>query len=185
MTDLTARMLIRDGLPGDIASCLALDHTFETDRVWQMQVNEDAAAWEILFRLERLPRPVTVAHPGAEKRLIHAVKHDGLFLIAHERGTREPFGYLAMLPEPGEGFAHIGDLIVQSAYRREHIATRLLNVARRWAKERGLLRVHTAIGTKNHPAALFLEKAGFRRCGFDDRYFQNGDIALLYSCSLR
>lgn len=185
-SDLSARLLVRDASEGDIPSCLALDHSYETDQVWQMQVNEEpGSAWEIDFRLERLPRRIEIAQAGEPARLKQMVGGDTCFLIASERGTREPFGYLTMRHDCAQQLGILQDLVVSRPFRRQHIATRLLNVARRWGKERGILRLNAEIGTKNHPGSLFLDQMGFRLCGFNDKYLHSGDIALFFSQALR
>jgi ribosomal protein S18 acetylase RimI-like enzyme len=39
------------------------------------------------------------------------------------------------------------------------------------------------IQTKNHPAISFAQKHGFQFCGYNERYYPNGDIALFFSRS--
>jgi hypothetical protein len=39
--------------------------------------------------------------------------------------------------------------------------------------------------TKNYPGILFSQANGMVFCGFNDRYFSNGDIAVFFSQTLR
>ena len=48
--------VIRDGLESDVDTCLALDHSYQTERVWQMSMRSDLDQYEISFKTERLPR---------------------------------------------------------------------------------------------------------------------------------
>lgn len=79
----------------------------------------------------------------------------------------------------------IHQIVVSSAYRRRGIASRLVNVARQWAKEHQLNRLMIETQTKNFPLINFCQNNGFAFCGFNDRYFPNQDIAVFFSTSLR
>lgn len=185
-TPATLNFLIRDGLETDIESCLALDHTYETDYVWQMHIHgEEGQQWEILFKRERLPRTMPITLTPDEKRLQAALPPEQCFLIATKRDEPEILGYLAMYNDHVHHFGLIHDLLISLPYRRYGIGTRLVNAARQWAKEHGLTRIIIETQTKNYPGIAFCQQAGFTFCGFNDRYFQNQDIAVFFSLSLR
>jgi ribosomal protein S18 acetylase RimI-like enzyme len=50
-----------------------------------------------------------------------------------------------------------------------------------WARERNLSRLMLDLQTKNYPAISFVQKHGFQFCGYNERYYSNGDIALFFS----
>ena len=127
--------LIRDGLEGDIAVCLQLDHHYETDLVWQMTVDEKPGHWQIGFLNQRLPRTLETQYAASEARLRLALPSNQCFLVAVTRDTNDPLGYLSMRNDPVYGIARIHDLVVSLPYRRQRIGTRLLAIARQWAKE--------------------------------------------------
>ena len=181
----TLSFLIRDGLESDIDACLGLDHDNETEHVWQMNLFEEIGQWQVTFRTERLPRPMTVRYPADERRLRLALAEGHCFLVAVDRGSDAVIGYLTLRKETPHRIALIQDLIVSRPYRGRHIGTRLLNVARGWAREHDLIRMTVETQTKNYPGIAFCQQAGFGFCGFDDRYFQNEDIAVFFSQSLR
>lgn len=79
--------VIRDALPADIPGCLALDHTFSTDQVWQMHLFQDVGNTQITFRTERLPRLLNTMHAFDERRMRLALPPEQCFLVAVERGT--------------------------------------------------------------------------------------------------
>lgn len=185
-TPATLNFLIRDGLEADIDRCLALDHTYETDFVWQMHIHgEDGQQWEILFKRDRLPRTMTIGLIPDENRLHAALPKEQCFLIATRRDEPDVLGYLAMYNDPMHHFGLIYDLMVSLPFRRHGIGIRLVNVARQWAKEHGLIRLTIETQTKNYPGIAFCQQAGFTFCGFNDRYFSNQDIAVFFSLSLR
>lgn len=177
--------LIRDGLESDIDRCLLLDHTYETEHVWQMALFEEIAGWQVTFKTEHLPRMMEVEYPADQKRIRAALPDEHCFLVAETREPDELLGYLTMRNQPGHGIALVQDIVVSRPYRGHGIATRLLNVARQWAQEHQLKQLMIEVQTKNYPALMFCEKSGLRFCGFNDRYFQNGDIAVFFSQTLR
>jgi ribosomal protein S18 acetylase RimI-like enzyme len=75
-------------------------------------------------------------------------------------------------------------LVIDGAYRRQGFGSRLIKAARRWALEQNLLQLMLEIQTKNHPAISFAQKHGFQFCGYNERYYPNGDIALFFSLSV-
>jgi GNAT superfamily N-acetyltransferase len=181
----TLGFLIRDGLAIDIPDCLALDHLYRTDYVWQMSIAEESGGWRIGFKTERLPRPMEIDYPSDEGRLQSVLPAEHCFLVAISRDQSEIMGYLAMRNNPVYAVAQVHDLVVSRPYRGKHIATRLLNVARQWARERHLVRLTIEVQTKNHPGILFCQQSGLEFCGFNDQYFPNQDIAVFFSQSLR
>ena len=182
MTTSTSGFIIRDGLPTDIPACLNLDHSYETERVWQMRFAEETHSLQITFKTERLPRIMEAEYPVDEKRLRLAL--DQCFLVAVLRDQPEVLGYLVMLTEPVYNTAIVHDLVVTRPFRQRHIGTRLLNVARRWAREHDMKRLSVAIQTKNYPAIMFCQQAGMAFSGFNDHYFPNQDIAVMFTQAL-
>jgi GNAT superfamily N-acetyltransferase len=94
-------------------------------------------------------------------------------------------GYLGMYNDSVRQFGLIHDLMVSLPFRRRGIGSRLVHVARQWAREHGLARLLIETQTKNYPGIAFCQQQGFTFCGFNDRYFANQDIAVFFSLSLR
>jgi ribosomal protein S18 acetylase RimI-like enzyme len=208
-------LLIRDGLNSDIESCLQLDHRYETEHVWQVNLAEEVGQWQVVFKTERLPRKLEVTYPGDEKRLTLALPAEHCFLVAiyrqppsenvpaepveytgddnvagHEDSVdtsedQQVLGYLTMRHDPVHRIALIQDIVVSRPYRRAKIGSRLLKNARQWAREHQLAQLMVETQTKNYPAISFCQQAGFTFCGFNDHYFRNQDIAVFFSQSLR
>jgi GNAT superfamily N-acetyltransferase len=177
--------LIRDGLESDLAACLALDHACVTEFVWQMSIQQGTGQWQVLFKTERLPRSMEVMHRSDAARLHLALAENECFLVAVSHDNDDILGYLTMRSDPVHHIALIQDIVVASDYRRHRIATRLLHVARQWAREHDHLRLTIETQTKNYPAIQFCQSNGLNFCGFNDHYFPNGDIAVFFTQSLR
>ncbi len=175
---------IRDGLETDLPGVLALDHSYETDTVWQMSIRQEEG-WMIGFRRERLPRLLEATHSADELRLKNALPGNHCFLVATRRDDSALLGYLTMRRDAVNQIGHVGDVVVSRPYRRGGIGSRLLNVAGLWAKEHDLTRLIIETQTKNYPSIQFCQQIGFTFCGYNDQHFRNRDIAVYFSQSLR
>lgn len=176
--------LIRDGLESDVLACLELDHHYQTDLVWQMTVDEKPGSWQIGFLNQHLPRTLEAEYTASGERLRLALPANQCFLVAVTRDTNEPLGYLGMRNDPIYGIARIHDLVVTLPLRRQRIGTRLLTIARQWAKEHQLNSMMIEVATQNYPGIVFAQQSGFSFCGYNDHYFPNQDIAVFFSQSL-
>jgi len=179
--------IIRDAIESDVATCLALDHSYETEHVWQMNIFQDEhASWQVAFRAERLPRKITVDQAANERRLRLALHDETCFLVAVGKADAQMMlGYLTMSYDPIHQNALIQDLIVSQEFRHSDVTTRLFGVARRWAVEQDAYRLLIEVQTKNFPIIQFCQSRGLRFCGFNDQYFPNQDIAVFFGQALR
>jgi len=177
--------LIRDGLAADILPCLALQHTYETDHVWQMRFQRTDDGYQVNFQTERLPRAVDILYEADENRLKLAAAPEQCFLVAADKSQSQILGYLAMRNDKAHGIGCIHDLVVDRPLRRFKIGTHLLKIARQWAQEHQLTQLLIETQTKNYPAIQFCQSAGLTFCGFNDQYFSNRDIAVFFGQSIR
>lgn len=176
---------IRDGLETDIAACLNLDTNYETEYVWQMSIQRGTNQHGVIFKQERLPRPIEVEYTMTAARLHSVLPPEQCFLVAVGKAEGEVIGYLTMRPDPNYRIAWIQDMVVDRPFRRQRIATRLFNIAMRWALEHNLTTLTVETQTKNYPALMFCQKIGLAFCGYNDHYFPNQDIAVFFSRTLR
>ena len=180
------RFVIRDGIESDIEACLALDHTYSTDHVWQVSVERDEPHfYRTTFKTERLPRTLDAAHPGDERRIRLSLPDDQAFVVAAAEENSSILAYLTMRQEAAHRLAVVQDIVVDRLYRRSGIGARLLHIARRWARERDLARLMLEIHTRNFPAISFSQAFGLAFCGYNERYFGQQDIAVFFGQSLR
>ncbi|MEJ1159091.1 GNAT family N-acetyltransferase [Prosthecomicrobium sp. N25] len=94
-----------------------------------------------------------------------ARQHRGLVLVAC---AERPVGYLALSveaglsPRGGTGpIGYVAGLMVEPAYRGRGLGRRLLDEARRFARERGLAALVLSVSTDNPGARRFYEREGF------------------------
>nr|HID12997.1 GNAT family N-acetyltransferase [Anaerolineae bacterium] len=176
-------MRVRLARPRDLEACGALDHSYTTDRVWQMETREENGVLVITFRVARLPREIRVNYPRRGEDLLAGWwRRDG-FLVAEEGGR--VYGYVALTAQTEHGIAWVGDLVVDRPWRRRGIGTTLLRAAAQWGRDRDLVRLVIEVQTKNYPAIRFCRSRGLAFCGYNDHYWPSQDIALFFGESLR
>lgn len=167
----------------DLNLCYQLNMAYTTDYVWQMQTRENGRTIDVRFDTVRLPRPMRVDYPRSPDELMLHWQQEGCFLVARTMND-EVLGFLDAWPRPWQNLLWISNLVIDQAYRRQGFGSRLLKSARRWAIEHELAQLMLEIQTKNHPAISFAQKHGFQFCGYNERYYPNGDIALFFSLSV-
>ncbi|MFN2271863.1 MAG: GNAT family N-acetyltransferase [Anaerolineae bacterium] len=175
-------MRVRPARPRDLKLCAALDHSYTTDRVWQMEVRDDGGVVTSTFREAYLPREIQVDYPRQDESLLAGWKRRDGFIVAEEEGV--VCGYVALTAQDEHGIAWVGDLIVDRARRRQGVGTMLLQAAVQWGRENDLCRLVAEVPTKNYPAIRFYQSRGLVFCGYSDRYWLNSDIALFFGESL-
>ena len=169
---------IRSAEPEDLEVCGGLDHSCLTDRVWQMETRQVNGVRTVSFRTVRLPRDMKVNYPRqGEALLMGWWQRDG-FLVAERAGSIG--GYVGLTTHPEHQILWVGDLVVDRPLRRQGIGSALLRAARRWGRERDLLRLMIEIQTKNYPAIQFCRSRGLTFAGYNDRYWPSQDIALFF-----
>jgi ribosomal protein S18 acetylase RimI-like enzyme len=163
----------------DINFFCQMNMSYTTDYVWQMRTRGDGRTIEIHFDTVRLPRAMRVDYPRSPDELIEHWQIEACFLTI--RNIRdEPVGFIDALPQSWQDILWISNLVIDQQYRRQGFGTMLLEAANRWALANNLSRLMLEIQTKNHPAISFAQKNGFQFCGYNERYYPNGDIALFF-----
>ena len=176
-------MRVRPAWSRDVEACGALDHSYTTDRVWQMETREENGVQTITFRVVRLPRKVRVNYPRQDEALLAGWQQRDGFLVAGEGGR--VYGYVALTAQAEHGIAWVGDLVVDRPWRRRGIGTTLLRAAAQWGRDRGLVRLVIEVQTKNYPAIRFCQSRRLVFCGYNDHYWPSQDIALFFGEALR
>jgi RimJ/RimL family protein N-acetyltransferase len=184
MTPNPPNFLIRDGIESDIAICLALDDAYRTEHVWQMSIHQDSEQTQIVFRKQRLPRLLEDKHLSDLKRLKQALDKSQCFIVIANPEAKSLIGYLTMHIDPIHQIAYLQDIVIDRPYRRNHLASRLVSIAKQWAQENKLSKIIFEIPTTNYPCIQFCLQNGFIFCGFNDQYLPNQDIVVLFAQQL-
>ncbi len=176
-------MEIRLATPDDLNRCLELDDSFETEYVWQMEQSNDAKHISTGFRLTRLPRPMRVSNGISRDQAAENFARGEILLVSEEEN--ELHGFVEFTESDWNQAVSINNLVVPSAYRRQGIGKKLLSAATDWGKEQGFRVALATLSTKHYPGICFLQKNGFVFCGFNDQWYANRDIAMMFALGLR
>ncbi len=175
-------MDIRAGDLTDLNACLAIDDSYETEYVWQMEEQIRSGSVSVAFRLAHLPRPMKVSGVVFQDDLTRSLEKDNALFVADNGSVR---GFVDISMSQWNQVAHINSLVVALLYRKQGIGDHLLREAIEWARGEKARIVLMDISTKNHPAVCFVQKRGFTFCGFNDRIYPNRDIAVSYALEVR
>jgi ribosomal protein S18 acetylase RimI-like enzyme len=165
----------------DLKACLAIDDTFETEYVWQMDEQSHPGNISVGFRVTHLPRPMRVSNVISPDDVMSNLQNGGTLLVADEGGVR---GFIDIIAHRWNQVAYINNLAVAPEYRRRGVGTLLMEAALDWARALKLRAAILDTSTKDYPAIAFYQKLGFRFCGFNDQLYPNRDIALFFSLIL-
>ncbi len=176
-------MEIRHAISTDIAALMAMDHSYQTDHVWQMALSPSPTETTIAFREVRLPRLMRVDYPRDPSRLADEWTNSSEILIA--TSERSTLGYLIIESGTAPETGWVTDLVTDAPRRREGVASRLVASARQWCREQGLSRLTLEMQSKNYPSLRLARKLGFVLSGYHDRYYPDEEIALFFTLNLR
>jgi len=174
---------IRPALANDLSVLMAIDHSCQTEYVWQMNVQHAEGQLGAIFQEIRLPRSVPVVYPRPLSTLSESWNHRSGVLVAVVGG--QAVGYIrvndAVLPHT----AWFLDVVISPRFRRQGIASALILAAQSWAVERKNRRALLEMPSKNSPAVHLALKLGYEFCGYNDQYYEKQDIALFFGRFIR
>ena len=185
---------VRASVPADRDACAKVETGYLTDSVWQLDSRQDEDEIRIGLRQISLPKPMAATQslpvPAAGRR-------DGLWLVAeelealsggHEAGKPTAgtvVGYLTASIAPRREMIYLSAIAIAPEYRRQHLGSRLVEQMRRWAVREGVPEIIADVSAKNAPALRLLQRNGFRFCGYNDRLYPNGEVALFLALTVR
>jgi ribosomal protein S18 acetylase RimI-like enzyme len=172
---------IRNTVSTDLARLSALDHSIETDYVWQLDLRRDPGQVDAILREVRLPRTIRLEHPRLAKDLPDTWH---LRPMLSAMLGMEAVGYIRLTDEFVPHAVWITDVVVGRPLRRQGLARKLISAAESWGLQRDLHRAIVEVQSKNAPAIRMVQKLGFEFCGYNDQYFSTRDVALFFARSL-
>ncbi|MEI6288979.1 MAG: GNAT family N-acetyltransferase [Chloroflexota bacterium] len=177
MTDIE----IRNTVSTDLARLSALDHTIDTDYVWQMDLHRDNGQVSMTLREVRLPRSIRLEHPRLAVDLPDTWHIRPM--ISAMIGM-EAIGYIRFTDVFVPHAVWITDVVVGKPMRGQGIAKKLISAAENWGTQRDLRKAIIEVQSKNAPAIKMIQKLGFEFCGYNDQYYPSRDVAFFFSRSI-
>lgn len=170
---------IRPAVVSDLPLLSNLEHHYQTNKVWQMERAIADGQVRIQFREITLPRSIRVEYPH-QPNLVHG-NHNSYDVLLEAVLNNSPVGYITVWEQLASNAAWIRGLVVRERNRRQGIASGLILAAQDWAGRKHLKRMVIEMQSKNYPGIQMARKLGFEFCGYNDNYFENQDIAILFS----
>jgi ribosomal protein S18 acetylase RimI-like enzyme len=174
---------VRPAISSDIPTLMALDHSYSSDYVWQMEVHTEEGSTAVSFREVRLPRSVQVMYPRPVNGMADDWTSRSGLLVASL--GEEVIGYVSLMLDIAPVTAWVTDFVVIRRMRRQGIGSALIIAAQEWGAQRDCRRIVLEMQPKNYPAIRLARKLGFNFCGYNDRFYANHDIGLFFSKPLR
>ena len=174
---------IRHAVATDIPVLMAIDHSCQTDYVWQMDVQRDEGQIGAIFREIRLPHSVSVPYPRAVSALPDSWNRKAGMLVAMI--GEQVVGYIRMSDLIIPHNAWMTDIVVSPRFRRQGVGTALILAVQSWAVDRKDNRALMEMPSKNNPMIGLARKLGYEFCGYNDIYYETQDITLFFGRSIR
>lgn len=176
-----AEIEIRNTISTDIARLSQLDHSIDTDYVWQLDLHREIAQVDSIFREVRLPRTIQIPHVRTAEQLPDEWHQSPM--MSAMLGS-EPVGYIRFRDDMVPHAVWITDIVVGRNLRRKGLGRKLIAAVEAWAIQRGFKRSIVEVQSKNHPAIRLIQKLGYEFCGYNDQYYTTRDIALFFARSI-
>jgi ribosomal protein S18 acetylase RimI-like enzyme len=174
---------IRLAVATDLPVLMAIDHSCQTDYVWQMDVQNEEGQAGAIFREIHLPHSVTVPYPRVVATLSDSWNRRAGMLVAMMSEQRVGYVRISDMILPHN--AWMTDVVVSPRFRRQGIGSTLILAAQSWALERSDSRALLEMSSKNYAAICLARKLGYEFCGYNDLYYEKQDIALFFGRSIR
>ena len=172
---------IRNTVSTDLARLSALDHTIDTDYVWQLDLHRDIGQVQVSLREVRLPRTIRLDHPRPAKELPDTWH---LRPMLSAMAGLEAIAYIRFSDVIVPHAVWITDIVVGKSFRRQGLSRKLISAAEAWGIQRGMRKAIIEVQSKNAPAIRMLQKFGFEFCGYNDQYYSSRDVALFFARSI-
>ena len=175
---------IRPAVKEDLVYLVQIEHSYQSQYVWQMDRTMEEGQIIIHFRQTRLPRAQRVENSGPSPLLNEEnwSRYQAL-LVAILAGV--PVGYVGLSDQVVPRTVWVTDCAVRESVRRRGIGSALLLAAQEWGIENGFRRIVIEVNPKNHPAIQLARKLSFEFSGYNDHYLANQDITLFFARSLQ
>jgi GNAT superfamily N-acetyltransferase len=174
---------IRHAVATDIPVLMAIDHSSQTDYVWQMDIQREEGQLGAIFREIRLPHSVSVPYPRAVSALPDSWNRKAGMLVAMIGD--QVIGYIRMSDLIIPHVAWMTDVVVSPRCRRQGVGTALILAVQSWAIDRKDNRALLEMPSKNSPMIGLARKLGYEFCGYNDLYYDTQDITLFFGRSIR
>jgi GNAT superfamily N-acetyltransferase len=166
----------------DFEGCLAIDHSYRTRQVWQLNVTELDNVRQVRFQTIKLPKETAVSYPYADQELVQRWCTSDWFMVGESNTGNQ--AYITAATEKLTPTAWIYDMAVTPEFRQQGNGSHMVALAANWARKQKAEQLMVALSMKNDPAMAFFRQSGFRFCGYNETTYRTKDISLFFSVKL-
>lgn len=177
--DSGPRVVVRPGTASDWAACWAMDVSYETDHVWQLQTSVQADVSMVGFVQVRLPRTITLRDPLWGGSADPPQPKRGSLIVAEAGGGVD--GFALVVPDAPRAVDTLWMLAVRQRARRGGLGARLARAAVEASRDSGRRALCATVQARNYPAIRTLQAAGFVLTGYDEQYYPSNDVGLRFA----
>ena len=177
--DTGEHIVLRPGTAADWAACWAMDVSYETEYVWQLQASVHANVPMVGFAQVRLPRAITLRDPLWGGSADPPQPEQASLIVADARGVVDGFAFV--VPDAPRAVDTLWMLAVRPHVRRRGLGVRLARAAVETARQGGSRALCATVQARNYPAIRMLQAAGFVRTGYDEQYYPSNDVGLRFA----
>lgn len=169
---------IRNTISTDLARLSAIDHSVNSDYVWQLDLLRDPGQISVSLREIRLPRTIRIDYPRPSHELPDTWHLRPMMSVMN---GMEAIAYVRLTDVIVPHAVWITDVVVGRPVRGQGIGRKLITAAEDWGLQRNLRRSIIEVQSKNAPAIRMIQKLGFEFSGYSDQYYASRDVALFFS----
>lgn len=176
------KLRFRPASEDDFEGCLAIDHSYHTRQVWQLNVTELDSVRQVRFQTLKLPKETAVSYPYAHEELVQRWCACDWFMVGESNTGIQ--AYITAAIEKLTPTAWIYDMAVAPEFRQQGHGSHMVALAAEWAHKQKAEQLMVALSMKNDPAMAFFRQSGFRFCGYNETTYRTKDISLFFSVKL-
>ncbi len=174
-----ANVVLRPGAAADWGSCWAMDVSYDTEYVWQLQSSMQADVPMSGFVQVRLPRTIVLRDPLWGGTASPPQPAQGSLTVAESQGAID--GFALVVPDVARAVDVLHMVAVRGHARRRGLGTRILNATLDAARTAGRRTLCATVQARNYPAISALKATGFALTGYDEQYYPSNDVGLNFA----
>lgn len=159
----------------------AVQMTHEPDR---RRLNDDPESGRLWVVARRYVPPPPEPEPVPEADDMPPLSPDDEIVLPVPPPKPPVIAYVVARHDEAQEIVWVDDVAVAPEFRRMRVATRLIDGVRQWSREQGAHRMLVAIPTKHVPMMTLVGNLGLTFCGYNDQFFLNHDIAVMFGLRL-
>lgn len=168
---------VRPAQHTDLDALCKMNHQVICQYGYQLDFQQENGFHLAIERI-RLPRQVTLTAPRGQQAALYAwEKAYSIYVGLIDDAI---VTYMSIDRNKETNTLRVHDLVVIPEFRRYGVATNMLIVCENLALSQNYARIMLEFSLRNDAAFCLAKRAGFKFCGFVEKYLGNGDSAVFF-----